>query len=785
MKNVTPENSITPVTPKQVAHFIKKMQGNPDTYGEVCLLLGAGCSLKAGIPLAAGIVKDICRDYAEDIDIVCRNKEKTYKNCMMALEPAEREKVIRDYIDNSTINWAHLYAAALMKEKFIKRVYTVNFDPVFIKAAAMQGLYPAVYDLAVQRYRPNAVMDPSIFYLHGQGSGFLQIHDGERQTGDSISGMGGYNERLGELFAAEADSHMWVVVGYSGDNDPVFDAFINNASGRHKIIWVRHDGNNPCGEVMQGLMKLPDSSRFLCRDYEADAFFRDVANELDISLPCIIEEPFKHLLDLGKEIAPYPWKEEGRKDPIVLFRERLEKADRKFPATPEEKDLASLAEGKPENITGASTEIRAWALFDEAYKLQVKAKASSDPEEKRKALLQASEKYEEATRIKPDFHEAFNNWGVALATTANVTDNPREKQGYLQQALEKYGEATHISPDFYEAFNNWGSALSYMANVTDNSGEKQSYLLQACEKHEEATRITPDFHEAFNKWGIALGTTANITHIPEKKRSYLTQACEKFERAIRIKLDYHEALINWGITLGATANIAVDPDEKRGWLLQASEKFEGAIRIKPDYHEAFYNWGVALATTANIAGNPEEKQRCLQQAHEKYREATRIKPDYHEAFNSWGNALGYMADIAENPREKQSCLLQACEKYETATRIKPDYHEAFNSWGVVLLRLVVLPAAEKEKAELLSQAREQCLKAEELKPGRAAYNLACVASLWGEANEAMAWLEKSREYGFLPKTNHLDTDTDLDPIRDTEAYKAFRASLEDKGPGNP
>ena len=61
--------------------------------GKACtLLIGAGCSVKAGIPLAAKFVDLISKEYPYKYSQV---KEKTYPYCMAALSMGER----RDLID--------------------------------------------------------------------------------------------------------------------------------------------------------------------------------------------------------------------------------------------------------------------------------------------------------------------------------------------------------------------------------------------------------------------------------------------------------------------------------------------------------------------------------------------------------------------------------------------------------------------------------------------------------------------------------------------------------------
>ncbi len=65
----------------------------------------------------------------------------------------------------------------------------------------------------------------------------------------------------------------------------------------------------------------------------------------------------------------------------------------------------------------------------------------------------------------------------------------------------------------------------------------------------------------------------------------------------------------------------------------------------------------------------------------------------------------------------------------------------------------------------LAEAERLLTRAESLKKGVAAYNLACLAALRGQKDEARRWLEASLAAGNLPDRGHLETDKDMDPIR--------------------
>ncbi len=76
-----------------------------------CLLIGAGCSVKAGIPTAAGLVEIIKNRWSAAYDLA---PEKTYFCCMEKLIKGQRRDLIAEYVDQAKINWAHIGIAPLV-----------------------------------------------------------------------------------------------------------------------------------------------------------------------------------------------------------------------------------------------------------------------------------------------------------------------------------------------------------------------------------------------------------------------------------------------------------------------------------------------------------------------------------------------------------------------------------------------------------------------------------------------------------------------------------------------
>src|SRR5215813_13348146 len=98
---------------------IKETLKRAQEHGKSCsVLIGAGCSMTAGIPTAQGFVERIQKDYSRAYQ---RAEPKTYAKCMDQLAIGEQRDLIAEYIDKAKINWAHIALAQLMKEGYIDR----------------------------------------------------------------------------------------------------------------------------------------------------------------------------------------------------------------------------------------------------------------------------------------------------------------------------------------------------------------------------------------------------------------------------------------------------------------------------------------------------------------------------------------------------------------------------------------------------------------------------------------------------------------------------------------
>ena len=601
------------------------------------LLIGAGCSLKGGVPLAAGFVQTIKDRYRQAYR---RAQEKTYPQCMAELTLGERRDLIAEYVDKAKINWAHIGISCLMQEEYVDRVLTTNFDLLVMRACALLGEFPAVYDFAASQFlNPADIPNKAVFHLHGQRTGFVLMNTPAECQKQS--------ERLGPLFQDAGRGRVWIVVGYSGENDPVFEHLARVDRFDNGLYWVGYQDSEPAPHVSRKLLG-EGKDAFFVNGWDADSFFVTLTQKLGIFPPSLLQQPFTHLDRIFQMLSPFDVttlpqtalgelgglpREVSEEDVTRTPREWIHRAiteieqagqlvadaGRMFMAG----DYDGVVALRGQYEVQPSQELAeplSWAYVMQGDSLSSRAKTKTGGEADR-LFAQAGEKYAAALAIKPDKHEAFNNWGAVLTAQAK-TKTGEEADRLFAQAGEKYAAALAIKPDKHVALNNWGVALSYQAK-TKTGEEADRLFARAGEKYAAALAINPDKHEAFDNWGNALSDQAK-TKTGEDADRLFAQAGKKYAAALAIKPDMHEALFNWGATLSRQAKTKTGEEADR-LFAQAGEKYAAALAIKPDIHEALYNWGNALSAQAKTKTG-EEADRLFAQAGEKYGRGEEISP---------------------------------------------------------------------------------------------------------------------------------------------------------------
>ena len=256
--------------------------------------------------------------------------------------------------------------------------------------------------------------------------------------------------------------------------------------------------------------------------------------------------------------------------------------------------------------------------------LDIKEKAEEEKNPEKKLLLEQLEASEiEKEALEKELNkEKDKNKSQALLLKREANNHFRlglkhhQAEEYLE-AAEEYKTASELKPEYSEAYNNWGNALMELAKIKSGSEAEKLYK-EAFEKYKRVTTYKKDKHKAYYNWGNALCQLAKTKSGSEAEKLY-KEAFEKYKLATTYKKDLHQAYYNWGVALCQLAKTKSGSEAEKLYK-EAFEKYKLATTYKKDKHKAYYNWGNALVKLAKTkSGN--KAGELYKEAFEKYNEA--------------------------------------------------------------------------------------------------------------------------------------------------------------------
>jgi hypothetical protein len=238
---------------------------------ECDLLIGAGCSTSAGIPDGDGFANRIKEEFP---GLYGQASFHTYAECMYLLPDGVRQDLIARFVDGAVMNYAHVCIAALLREQYVRRVFTTNFDPLVSRACALLLVPCDPYDVACSDPLPlSAIRGTSVFHLHGRSHGPFLVH--------TLSQRENLEPRLAPLFRDAGINRLWIVVGYGGRGaDPVFRQLRSAAPFREGLYWVCRE-NHPYHNVIDEMLARDLGTKCVA-GLDADTFFAHLVASLEL-----------------------------------------------------------------------------------------------------------------------------------------------------------------------------------------------------------------------------------------------------------------------------------------------------------------------------------------------------------------------------------------------------------------------------------------------------------------------------------------------------------------------
>jgi tetratricopeptide (TPR) repeat protein len=689
------------------------------------VLVGAGLSVEAGIPTADGIVQTVHDRYPQAF---ARATAPTYNACMAALSPNERKDLIREYVADSRINWGHVALAALIREGYVDRVLTTNFDDLILRACALAGVFPAVYDLAASStFIAADVSYPAVFFLHGQATGFTLLNTSQEFTD--------FGHRSQLVFQDRPERRIWLVVGYSGNNDPVFQNLSAIPRFDERLFWLCHNDKPPSDLVHQMLLSRHEFAAPVY-DHDADDFMVKLARELGCFPPEYVGDPFGYLEGLLSQFTVLKEYHSGSGDVCGPTRSIVREAKDRLTPDLFSQIAVAIAAGRSDRAgelaeavieQGRDNEqpgIVSWALVLDGNRFGSRALENTSGEADRLFGL-ARNRYAQALTVNPGSRIPLLNWAINLAHHAERKEG-QEADGLFAQAYEKYEQALALYPDDIEIIYAWANSLEQQAQTKD--GEEANRLFsRACAKYAEVLALDPLMQGALLNWGVA------CEHAARKKE-------------------------------GSESDMLLD---------EARAHYESLLQANPQSHEAMFNTGQALL----IKAHGKESAEAIALAEEAcglYEQALVAKPHKHEALAALGCAHLFLSLRVEGNSVDEH-LASAVRLFEQALPMRPDRLRAEIQRCLAHALGLQARRAQDSKADLLFGRAQEFLRAAE--PGVKevdAFDFACIAAVCQAPGEVVRrWMQKAREVGVCPAQEEVLAVPHLDAWRDSDWFQSL------------
>lgn len=565
-------------TIEELAYIIKGTKDN--NQPKPIFFLGAGASRSGEIPLAAEIVEDILLENKDNPKIKILNKEdKSYAKLMECLQPYQRDKLLKKYIENAKINVTHIYLAQLIQHGYADYVLTVNFDNLMLRALALFNEFPSTYDMAILKdLTTTKFKEKSVVYLHGQHHGLWLLNTEEEM--DKVQAT------VPRIFDSIKDRRPWIFVGYSA-NDPIFNHIVNLGRFDNGLYWVTYENNDPNENVMSFLRK-PNTNAEIIKGYDSDSFFIKLNNELKINQPLIIDKPFSSVKGMLNNIVDIENKEhfKGVKERLLISKKQVDLA------------ITQYEEGiSLEANTNSISEID--ILKKSIIDLIVKEKFSDED------IVKIISKVEELNNneLRTSLANYYSSWGSYIGNNARLLD--KIDLELYEQGLSKFDKALELDKKYYYALNDWCIYYSDLIDIKNAKDTDEKYK-KIFSKFKQACEINIKYYNGLINWSHYLRIYANLKSESEAEKLYL-ESIEKSKEAIRINKKDYKAYLEWGSALfDYTKN---QTGQKLKDIFDSSiEKLKLANKLKPNDHYILSNIGDAYLFYSREIKNENSKK---------------------------------------------------------------------------------------------------------------------------------------------------------------------------------
>ncbi|OYU38167.1 MAG: hypothetical protein CFE33_16435 [Pseudorhodobacter sp. PARRP1] len=655
-----------------------KLSRNPNGLAKITFLIGAGCSVSAGIPTVPTIAKaEVCKLYAkllgESTDdhikaLIAVGKQKFLAGHLSIAQntpdqldwgqiydtlfaevhtsPPEVSRLFKETIKaaDAKINWAHLALGELARENWISTTITTNFDLLALEGYARAGVIPVVSDgiESLDRMDPNPV-HPQLLQINGS------IHSYRLRNGtvdlDRVSASSEAITCFRNLFQA---SDLMVIVGYDG-REPQIMTLLTDAARTYQdkhIFWCLYS-NNPA-DLSDNATEFLSHSRNarLILGQDADVFFHSLCNELDVGAPVALRDPLAFWqARLGGIYAADRPEHAAIQAELAAVRARVTQLQNGTPA-PSTKPVKPRH--KPGGAKGIPTVIAQQILTDLADQF------GDGTEAQFTALMQIQDEFYDLGYDQGNSHDL--EVSLALAEEAHALAQTEDQHGLALHrkglALRILGERQRDSSRLTAAVDAYTKALQYRGR----------------------TRVPLDWAASQNSLGVALTQLSEVESDPIRMQTaldVLRQSLEERSRN-RVPLDWAGTQNAIGNVLNALGHLNDDPALFHAAIDAYSEAQKEYTRDRAPLKWAMTqnNIGGVLDTLGRRDGDLARLQAAIEALSEALKEFTRdrVPLDWAISSGNQGMTICNLADLTDDLALARTALNQLIAA-EAQTRV--------------------------------------------------------------------------------------------------------------------
>ncbi len=384
--------------------------------GRAIFLIGAGCSVSAGIPPASGVAKHcavkLAKTYSndgyqgEDAEAALEWLQKEGKVELVgdyALKsdgshwgplyshffeshlksPNQQREIINEIIDaaNDQLNWAHACLGELVSLRYVHTVLTTNFDQLVLQGIIRTGVLPVTADgLEALNRITGKPRRPQVVHLHGSMHTY-NLRNSRTALNETSQDSGALSMVHGLLQQCD----LLVVVGYSGGEEGIMKLLSEATRSMPQLViyWVTYQqGHDSLSENARAL--LSGENKFTVWGGTADKFFGDLMAELRIGQPTWVADPIFVLREQSERLQPPEDGLEGVRILVKAFKDRVAFADLPGSRWPEANQVKVKA-----------ADMRARRDFKSANEILERIDLSADLDAARQHALNAHSMFEE------------------------------------------------------------------------------------------------------------------------------------------------------------------------------------------------------------------------------------------------------------------------------------------------------------------------------------------------------------------------------------------------------